>query len=162
VRAVVRQFVYAIILIVGFVTVVVGEAEPAESNPKRSQMKIKIGRSTFTATLEENPTVTALKATLPMTVKMKELNGNEKYFRLRSDLPTNPVNPQAITTGDLMIYGSNTLVLFYKSFATSYSYTRLGRIDDSAGLAAAVGSENVDLRFELAEPHDVRGKAMGP
>jgi hypothetical protein len=49
-----------------------------------------------------------------MTVKMTELNGNEKYFRFSSKLPTNASNPGMIKVGDLMIYGQDTLVLFYK------------------------------------------------
>ena len=96
-------------------------------------MRIKIGSSTFTATLYDNATAAAFKGMLPMTIKMSELNGNEKYFDLSSNLPTNASNPRMIQSGDLMIYGSNTLVLFYKAFATSYSYTRLGRIDDTDG-----------------------------
>jgi hypothetical protein len=84
-----------------------------------------------------------------MTADMVELNGNEKYFDLTGNLPTNASNPRRIQSGDLMIYGSNTLVLFYKTFSTSYSYTRLGRINDPAGLAAAVGSGNVAVTFEL-------------
>jgi hypothetical protein len=80
---------------------------------------------------------------------MTELNGNEKLFRLQTDLPTNPTNPGKIENGDVMIYQSNTVVLFYKSFPTSYSYTRLGRIDDPAGLAAAAGSGSVSVSFEL-------------
>jgi hypothetical protein len=124
-------------------------AEGTNAKPEKTQMKIRIGSSTFTATLGENATATAFKAMLPMTVKMTELNGNEKLFRLRTDLPTNPSNPGKIENGDLMIYGADTLVLFYKSFPTSYSYTRLGRIDDPAGLAAAVGSGNVSVTYEL-------------
>lgn len=112
-------------------------------------MKIKIGNSTFTATLYDNATVTAFKSLLPMSVNMVELNGNEKYVDLPSSLPTNASNPGTIQNGDLMLYGSSTLVLFYKTFSTSYSYTKLGRIDDVSGLAAALGSANVDVSIEI-------------
>ena len=124
-------------------------AEHTNAKSNKTQMKITIGSSSFTATLEENATVTGFKAMLPMTVKMTELNGNEKLFRLRNDLPVKPSNPGKIENGDLMIYGADTLVLFYKSFPTPYHYTRLGRVDDAAGLAAAVGSGSVSVTFEL-------------
>ena len=84
-----------------------------------------------------------------MTIKMTELNGNEKYFDLSKGLPTNALNPGTIQNGDLMLSGSKTLVLFYKASHTSYSYTRLGRIDDVSGLAEAVGSKNVTVTFEV-------------
>ncbi|MDB5263915.1 MAG: hypothetical protein JWQ14_3198 [Adhaeribacter sp.] len=118
-------------------------------NTTGGQMRIKIGASTFTTTLYDNATATAFKARLPMTVNMSELNGNEKLFNFSVSLPTNASNPGTIQNGDLMIYGSKTLVFFYKSFSTSYSYTKLGRITDPAGLAAAVGSGNVVVTFEL-------------
>lgn len=119
------------------------------ANPTGSKMKIKIGNQTFTATLYDNATAAAFKSMLPMTVNMVELNRNEKYVDLSSDLPTNASNPGTVQTGDLMLYGSSTLVLFHKTFSTSYSYTRLGRIDDVKGLADAVGSGNVTVTFEL-------------
>ncbi|HRI58226.1 MAG TPA: cyclophilin-like fold protein [Saprospiraceae bacterium] len=78
-----------------------------------------------------------------------DLNGNEKYVDLSRNLPADASNPGTIQTGDLMLYGSFTLVLFYKSFPTSYSYKKLGRIDDVTGLAAAVGSGNVTVTYEL-------------
>ncbi|MFC0773138.1 cyclophilin-like fold protein [Terrimonas alba] len=119
------------------------------SNPTGSKMKIKIGNKTFTATLYDNATTNVFKSMLPMTVNMVELNGNEKYVDLSRDIPTNASNPGTIQAGDLMLYGSNTLVLFYKAFSTSYSYTRLGRIADVTGLADAVGSGNVTVTFVL-------------
>jgi hypothetical protein len=119
------------------------------TNTDTMKLKITVGNNVFTATLYNNATVTAFKAKLPMSIKMTELNGNEKYFDLTSNLPVNGANPGTIQTGDLMLYGSNTLVLFYKTFPTSYSYTRLGRIDNPAGLAAALGSGKVTVRFEL-------------
>jgi hypothetical protein len=84
-----------------------------------------------------------------VTLQMTELNGNEKYVRMRNDLPTNASNPGTIRAGDLMLYGQNTVVLFYKSFPTSYSYTPLGRIDDPAGLAAALGAGDVTVSYEV-------------
>lgn len=113
------------------------------------KLKITIGGNTFNATVYNNATATAFKTKLPMTINMTELNGNEKLFDLPDNLPTNASNPGTIQTGDLMLYGSKTLVLFYKTFPTSYSYTRLARIDNPTGLTDALGSGNVTVTFEL-------------
>ncbi|QMU29038.1 cyclophilin-like fold protein [Adhaeribacter radiodurans] len=118
-------------------------------NLTRSKMNITIGTHTFTATLYDNATATAFKALLPLTIDMQDLNNNEKFFDFSNGLPTNAANLGTIQTGDLLLYGSNTLVLFYKSFTTSYSYTKLGRIDNIAGLTAALGSGNATVTFAL-------------
>lgn len=113
------------------------------------QLRIRVGSDTFTATLLDNPTITAFVARLPLTVTMTELNGNEKYYDLPQNLPTNAVNPSTIQAGDLLLYSSNTLVLFYQTFSTSYRYTRMGRVDNPTGLAAALGRGNVTVTLEL-------------
>jgi len=121
---------------------------PTAAKARSQQVKIKVGSTTFTATLEGNLTAEAFKAQLPLTIKMTELNANEKFSDLPTGLPTRPSNPGTIQSGDLMLYGSRTLVLFYRTFATTYRYTRLGRIDDPQGLAAALGTGNVTVTFE--------------
>lgn len=127
--------------------------EKTTSKPTRggSTMKInvRIQDQTYKATLEDNATVGQLKTLLPLRLKMTELNGNEKYYHLSTRLPTDAISPGTIQNGDIMLYGDNSLVLFYKTFKTSYSYTRLGRIDDPSGLAAAVGKRDVAVTFEL-------------
>lgn len=115
------------------------------------KIKIKIGSDTFTATVFHSETTTAFKAILPITVTMTELNGNEKYFDLAADLPTNASSPGTIHAGDLMLWRYNTVVLFYKTFSTSYNYTKIGRIDDPSGLSVAVGSGSVTVTFELGK-----------
>jgi len=118
-------------------------------NRDSMKLKITIGTNTFTATLYNNATITAFKTRLPMTINMKELNSSEKYFDLPNNLPANASNPGTIQNGDLMLYGSNTLVLFYKTFSTSYKYTRIGKVTHPEGLAEALGSGSVDVSFEL-------------
>ena len=114
-----------------------------------SKMKITIGASVFIATLNNNATVTAFKAMLPLTLTMNDLNNNEKFFHFQTTLPTNASVGGAIQTGDLMLFGNNSLVLFYENFNTSYSYTKLGRIDNISGLVTALGSGNAVVKFEL-------------
>lgn len=116
----------------------------------RNQMKITIGKKIFTATLETNATATAFEAMLPLTLHMSDFNANEKVVRLSDRLPVNDSNPGRIQTGDLMIWSSRSLVLFYKSFPTSYHYTRLGRIDNPEGLSPAVGTGAVTITFARA------------
>jgi hypothetical protein len=114
----------------------------------QTPINIIIGSKTFTATLADSETGEAFAALLPLSVTMNELNGNEKYHYLSSSLPTAAYQPGTIHAGDLMLYGNNCVVLFYKTFSSGYSYTRIGSIDDSSGLAAALGSGNVSVRFE--------------
>ena len=126
------------------------DPEPAISTlpTMNTKLRIRIGSDTFTATLSDNPTTTAFVARLPLTLSMTELNGNEKYYDLPQSLPTNAFNISTAQAGDLVLYNANTLVLFYETFSTPYRYTRLGRLDNPTGLAAALGRGSVRVTFE--------------
>lgn len=115
----------------------------------KSKMKITVGASIFTATLNDNATVSTFKAMLLLTITMSELNANEKFFYFSSTLPTNATRGGNIEAGDLMLYGNNCLVLFYEGLNTSYNYTRLGSIDNINGLKAALGTGDITVKFEL-------------
>ena len=121
----------------------------------QTPINIIIGSKTFTATLADSETGEAFAALLPLTVTMNELNGNEKYHYLNSSLPTAAYQPGTIHAGDLMLYGNNCVVLFYETFNTSYSYTRLGAIDNPSGLVSALGSSSVSVRFENGQTTDL-------
>jgi hypothetical protein len=114
-----------------------------------NKMKIKIGSDIFKATIYENKTTEVFKSMLPLTLNMSELNNNEKYAQLSSDLPTNAENIKTIQKGDIMLWGNNTLVVFYKTFPTSYRYTKIGRIENLDNLVSALGNDDVTVMFEL-------------
>ena len=64
---------------------------------------------------------------MPVTLSMKELNGNEKYCYFNQEFPTDEKAPGKIEAGDIMMYGSDCLVTFYKFHKTSYEYTTVQR-----------------------------------
>src|SRR5688572_17722328 len=110
-------------------------------------MWMTVGERRFAITLTDNAAARAFVALLPLTLEMSELNGNEKHGELPNALPANASRPGTIRNGDLMLYGADTLVVFYATFHSSYSYTRLGRVDDPAGLAQALGPRGVRVVF---------------
>ena len=117
------------------------------SEQKAQQITLTVSGKQFTATLENNATANAFKEMLPWALNMKELNANEKFAELPKSIPTNQYNPGTIEVGDIFLYGSSTIVVFYKKFDTQYSYTKLGKITQVDGLEAALGVRNVKVSF---------------
>lgn len=114
------------------------------SNEVISSVKAIINEKEYIINLEDNETARSFVNMLPQEFNMNELNGNEKYIYLDNTLPTNPSDFKRINAGDVMIYGNNCLVIFYKSFDTSYSYTKIGHIDNLDNL----GNESVSVKIE--------------
>ena len=113
------------------------------SNKVINSVKIVINEKEYRINLEDNDTVKEFLKMLPKEFLMNELNGNEKYVYLDSTLPTNSSNINTIYAGDVMLYGDNCLVIFYKSFKTSYSYTKIGHIDNLPNL------DNSNIRVKI-------------
>ena len=123
-----------------------GKMFPDNNEETSMKMTITAGGKSFTADIEDSETGKAFLEKLPMTLEMSELNGNEKYCYGVS-LPSNDKRYDKIEAGDLMLYNGNCIVLFYGP-AGGYSYTRIGKIADVAGLATALGNTNVSVKFE--------------
>ena len=120
-----------------------------EEESSEMKMNVQVGASTFTATLEDNAAVDALVEMMengPVTIQMSDYAGFEKVGALGTSLPTS--NRQTTTqAGDIVLYQGSQIVLFYGS--NSWSYTRLGKIDDLTGWAEALGSGDVSVTFSL-------------
>lgn len=115
------------------------------------KMNVQVGNYTFTATLEENSAVQELVEMMqagPVTIHMSDYSGFEKVGPLGKSLTTS--NSQTTTVaGDIVLYNGNNIVMFYGS--NSWSYTRIGKIDDLTDWAAALGSGDITAVFTLAE-----------
>ncbi len=114
------------------------------SDEKVLNIKVIINNKTYVLNLENNKTVEEFIELLPREFKMSELNGNEKYAYMDYSLTTDSYNPKHISKGDVMLYGDNCLVIFYESFDTNYSYTKIGHIDNLDDL----GKNDVEVKFE--------------
>ena len=115
-----------------------------ESDVKVDNIKVIINNKEYKLNLESNKTVGEFINLLPQEFNMKELNGNEKYVYMDNKLTTNSYSPKHIEKGDVMLYGDNCLVIFYKSFDTKYEYTKIGHIDNLDNL----GNDNIVVKFE--------------
>ena len=149
-----------IVIIVSVVTItILMNDKPSDVNPnlnqetsnielitdeaKMNKIYVDINNEKLEINLEDNSTVSALIELLPLDITMNDLNSNEKYVYLDKSLPTNTYNPEHIEAGDVMLFGDNCLVIFYETFDTSYSYSKIGHIDNLPKL----GSGSISIRL---------------
>lgn len=131
-------------VIVNDTTEIVFEDSKEREEPMNTKIKVIINNTSYKAVLESNNTAQEFMNMLPQEFSMSELNGNEKYCYLSNNLTSNSYNPGRIEAGDIMLFGNNCIVVFYKSFNTSYSYTKIGHIENLPDL----GGDNIIVRFE--------------
>ena len=108
--------------------------QPADTPTSNTatKMKLIVGEKTFIATLADTPSAKAFVAKLPLTLNMSDYGGFEKIANVGT-LPSADRRENSLGLGDLMLYSSNTLVLFYANHG-GYSYTRIGKIENTDGL----------------------------
>ncbi len=110
-------------------------------------MNITIGQSTFSAELADTQAAKELTALLPLTLEMQDHLNNEKFAELPKTLSRQDQAVGRIEAGDIMLWGGDTLVVFYESFHSSYRYTKLGKIQNADKLKNAVGAGKVKMTF---------------
>lgn len=139
--------------VVAVISIAVLIAGPVATGPSYAGTergaKVKIGSKSFNAVFYDNETARALLEKAPVSYRMSELNGNEKYRYLNYELPENEKHVGRIKAGDIMLYGNDCLVIFYKSFNTDYDYTRIGRITDTSKLRKAAGKGAVTVKISV-------------
>ena len=125
--------------------------ETDEKEPTEMKMNVQVGDYTFTATLEDNQAVAELVEMMekgPVTLHLDDYSGFEKVGPLGRSLTT--ANRQTTTqAGDIVLYNGDQIVMFYGS--NSWSYTRIGKIDDLTGWADALGRGSVTVTLTLAD-----------
>jgi len=109
-------------------------------------MKLTIGGEAVPVTWEDNDSVAALKALLPLEIEMSMYGGFEQVGPIGASLPRD--DAQTTTApGDIVLYSGNQIVVFYGS--NSWAYTRLGRVDlPEAELARLLGGGDVTISIE--------------
>ncbi|KAK8840067.1 hypothetical protein M9Y10_031002 [Tritrichomonas musculus] len=114
-------------------------------------MKVSIGNTVLKATLNNNPSVTALKELLakgPLTIDMHDYGSFEKVGPIgknivRSDKPT------TTSPGDIILYEGKYLTIYYG--VNSWNFTLIGKINDVSKeqLKQILGEGNVKVTFSL-------------
>ena len=110
---------------------------------------ITIKNKKYEAILYDNSTTKELIKKFPITITMSDLNGNEKYYNFSKSFSISSENVASINKGDIMLFGDNCLVIFYKSFSTRYRYTKLGYIKNLEDLENSLGKGDIEITFIL-------------
>ncbi len=115
------------------------------------QITLSFNGHTYSATLADNSSANAFAELLksgPLTVSAHDYGSFEKVGELGTNLPR---NDEQITTssGDIILYQGNQITVYYAQ--NTWSFTRLGRIDDPSGLREALGDGDVEITFQLAD-----------
>ena len=118
-----------------------------------------IGDKKFPFILEDNTAANKLKEKLSIKLEMNGSVSHEKYYKFSDSFKTNEYSPGTIETGDILLYKDDHLVLFYETFSSTYSYTRLGKVSSTDGLKEALGAGDITVSWCKGDCSDIKDNA---
>ena len=125
-------------------------AENTTTEEGDNDMQMMIGETSVTVVWEDNASVEALKALAAegLTIEMSMYGGFEQVGSIGQSLPRDDAQTTT-TSGDIVLYSGNQLVVFYGS--NSWAYTRLGHITDQTPeqMKALLGSGDVTITLSM-------------
>jgi len=120
---------------------------------QKTMLQMKIGETKVSVSWEDNDSVAALKELCkdaPLTIQMSMYGGFEQVGPIGSRLPSNDAQTTT-SAGDIVLYSSNQIVVFYGS--NSWAYTKLGHItdQDASGMAGLLSNGNVTITISMED-----------
>ena len=130
-----------------------GAEEPVEEEIKEKMLKMMIGDTEVSVDWENNESAEALKdlcAEEPLVIQMSMYGGFEQVGSIGTRLPSDD-EQTSTSAGDIVLYSSNQIVVFYGS--NSWAYTRLGHItdQDAAGMTDLLGNGDVTITISMED-----------
>ena len=127
--------------------------ETGTEEVKAKMLRMMIGNTAVAVDWENNESVEALKAQCenePLVIQMSMYGGFEQVGPIGSRLPSNDAQTTT-SAGDIVLYSSNQIVVFYGS--NSWAYTRLGHItdQDASGMAGLLSNGNVTITISMED-----------
>ncbi len=121
---------------------------------KEAEFYITANDTTFTANFADNDSADVFREKLregDLTINMSDYGSFEKVGSIGTTLPRKDTQIST-TTGDVMLYQGDQIVIFYGT--NSWSYSRLGKVDGASAedLLSAFGSGDAAITFSLAKP----------
>lgn len=127
--------------------------ETGTEEVKAKMLRMMIGNTAVAVDWENNESVEALKAQCenePLVIQMSMYGGFEQVGPIGSRLPSNDAQTTT-SAGDIVLYSSNQIVVFYGS--NSWAYTKLGHItdQDASGVAGLLSNGNVTITISMED-----------
>lgn len=131
--------------------VVLNDDEKNNEGDNEMRINVKIGNEMFTAVMEDNKAAEEFVEMLkeaPVSVEMRDYSGFEKVGSLGRSLTA---SDSRLTTepGDIVLYCGDQIVMFYGS--NTWSYTKLGHIEELKGWEEALGKGDITAVFSVEE-----------